>query len=218
MPFITTRDGVRLNVDHIVCYGSRTDGSSTSIVLSTDSGRGGTPVDIPDTPEQLDALIRDAVRAEAEMISLVRLEAMDSHDFPGERRCRVCGCTDDHACDGGCHWVEPDLCSACADPPQISEGLPFNSRLRPILVLDYLPDAADLPVRGELIGPQRTWSVAAQDFAGATSFAMRHCTTPPFVALSERASAQRAIETAQGSGHASPSPMGRGTGEAGGVG
>jgi len=30
--------------------------------------------------------------------------------------CRVCGCTDEHACetdDGPCHWVEDDLCSAC---------------------------------------------------------------------------------------------------------
>lgn len=30
-----------------------------------------------------------------------------------ERFCRVCGCTDDAACEGGCYWVEPDLCSAC---------------------------------------------------------------------------------------------------------
>ena len=39
--------------------------------------------------------------------------------------CRQCGCTEDDACivdgriDGqhdGCHWVEPDLCSACAFP------------------------------------------------------------------------------------------------------
>jgi len=28
--------------------------------------------------------------------------------------CRECGCTDDRACEGGCHWVEPDLCSQCA--------------------------------------------------------------------------------------------------------
>lgn len=33
--------------------------------------------------------------------------------------CRVCGCTDDRACAGGCVWVEDpeelgDLCSACA--------------------------------------------------------------------------------------------------------
>lgn len=32
-----------------------------------------------------------------------------------ENRCRVCGCTDDRACAGGCYWVnsEHDLCSAC---------------------------------------------------------------------------------------------------------
>lgn len=31
------------------------------------------------------------------------------------RRCRVCGCTDDNPCEGGCEWVEEDLCSSCAD-------------------------------------------------------------------------------------------------------
>lgn len=31
----------------------------------------------------------------------------------GIRACRQCGCTDDHACEGGCSWVEDDLCSAC---------------------------------------------------------------------------------------------------------
>jgi len=29
--------------------------------------------------------------------------------------CVICGCTDDHACEGGCHWVAPGLCSACAE-------------------------------------------------------------------------------------------------------
>lgn len=34
------------------------------------------------------------------------------------RACRVCGCTQDRACDDpetgtGCHWIEADLCSAC---------------------------------------------------------------------------------------------------------
>jgi hypothetical protein len=28
-------------------------------------------------------------------------------------RCRVCGCTNDRACLGGCWWVGLDLCSAC---------------------------------------------------------------------------------------------------------
>ncbi len=34
------------------------------------------------------------------------------------RKCRICGCTWDNACmteEGPCHWVETDLCSACAD-------------------------------------------------------------------------------------------------------
>lgn len=30
------------------------------------------------------------------------------------RDCRVCGCTENDACDEGCSWVEYDLCSACA--------------------------------------------------------------------------------------------------------
>ena len=29
--------------------------------------------------------------------------------------CRICGCTDDHACPEGCTWVEETLCSSCAD-------------------------------------------------------------------------------------------------------
>lgn len=40
---------------------------------------------------------------------------------PAETHCRVCGCTEDNACDGGCAWVtgedntlEADLCTACA--------------------------------------------------------------------------------------------------------
>lgn len=31
------------------------------------------------------------------------------------RACRVCGCTDCQACEGGCWWVAADLCSSCAD-------------------------------------------------------------------------------------------------------
>jgi ParB family chromosome partitioning protein len=36
--------------------------------------------------------------------------------------CRVCGCTEYYACEGGCHWVEVDLCSACADENQKKEA------------------------------------------------------------------------------------------------
>ena len=36
--------------------------------------------------------------------------------------CRVCGCSEDRACPGGCYWVEPDLCSTCAG----QEGRPTS--------------------------------------------------------------------------------------------
>lgn len=29
--------------------------------------------------------------------------------------CRVCGCSEEDACEGGCSWVEDDLCSACQE-------------------------------------------------------------------------------------------------------
>lgn len=36
---------------------------------------------------------------------------------PAVRACRVCGCTDDRACPGGCSWVAADLCSRCETSP-----------------------------------------------------------------------------------------------------
>ncbi|OGF05230.1 MAG: hypothetical protein A2W00_04595 [Candidatus Eisenbacteria bacterium RBG_16_71_46] len=35
-----------------------------------------------------------------------------------ERRCRVCGCTDEAGCRPACYWVAPDLCSACLPAAQ----------------------------------------------------------------------------------------------------
>ncbi len=29
------------------------------------------------------------------------------------QKCRVCGCTVNHPCPEGCHWLEYDLCSSC---------------------------------------------------------------------------------------------------------
>jgi len=28
-------------------------------------------------------------------------------------KCRICGCTEDRACEGGCYWADGDLCSVC---------------------------------------------------------------------------------------------------------
>lgn len=30
-----------------------------------------------------------------------------------KRKCRVCGCTWNNPCIGGCYWTEYDLCSNC---------------------------------------------------------------------------------------------------------
>ena len=40
-----------------------------------------------------------------------------------KRTCRVCGCWEMQACEGGCYWVGDDLCSACvvrADDGQLT--------------------------------------------------------------------------------------------------
>jgi hypothetical protein len=39
-----------------------------------------------------------------------------------ERRCRICGCTDDDPCPEGCYWVEDDLCSACAMAEELARS------------------------------------------------------------------------------------------------
>lgn len=45
------------------------------------------------------------------LVELVDARKVDVFSF--QLFCRVCGCTDDYACDGGCEWVDADLCSAC---------------------------------------------------------------------------------------------------------
>lgn len=44
----------------------------------------------------------DLTREDAEMGGTVQ-----------EQVCRVCGCTWNNACAGGCWWVECDLCNQC---------------------------------------------------------------------------------------------------------
>lgn len=55
-------------------------------------------------------------------ISIARLQEAD-RDL-GARFCRSCGCTDLHACEGSCWWVDEDLCSSCRDvDPGLDPGL-----------------------------------------------------------------------------------------------
>lgn len=41
----------------------------------------------------------------------------------GVPQCRSCGCTDNVACDEGCCWVQPGLCSSCGNGPQAGRTL-----------------------------------------------------------------------------------------------
>lgn len=73
------------------------------------------------SPETLELLADMAAKLAALQSGLDRLLACAGQEAapPAEGKCRSCGCTNWAACqdwDGPCHWVEPDLCSACADP------------------------------------------------------------------------------------------------------
>lgn len=47
------------------------------------------------------------------------IEEVQRLDMP---RCRICGCTDDNACPGGCYWVEEDLCSECVETDRLQDA------------------------------------------------------------------------------------------------
>lgn len=53
------------------------------------------------------------------------------------RTCRICQCTDAEACEGGCSWVEADLCSACLNQPGARSHLTVPAdRVTDVLVDD----------------------------------------------------------------------------------
>jgi len=60
----------------------------------------------------LNAEIVDALPREAFEASEGRLPRIPS-SLGGA--CRICGCTQNFACDGGCGWAAEDLCTACVE-------------------------------------------------------------------------------------------------------
>lgn len=67
--------------------------------------------------------------------------------------CRVCGCTDEDACEGGCYWVEKDLCSACVETAgrvrSIVEGTPEPpGKSQAVLVVTEVPEGVELRTFG----------------------------------------------------------------------
>ncbi|MFJ3794990.1 hypothetical protein ACIPSJ_01740 [Streptomyces sp. NPDC090088] len=77
------------------------------------------PETIGQEPVPLGASVLAVVQAVAptQPVSTVGLDAEDV------ARCVRCGCTEDHACEGGCVWVPNrqmvDLCSACATSEEL---------------------------------------------------------------------------------------------------
>ena len=69
------------------------NGNTAAIVCKTDVS----PTEIDERVEKYMRTIEEVVRPQE------------------KQQCRVCGCTEDRACPGGCSWVEKDLCSACTD-------------------------------------------------------------------------------------------------------
>ena len=59
----------------------------------------------------------DALRS----LESVMREGIARYEEAIVRRCRICGCTEEHGCEYGCYWVEPDLCSACAVSDEFME-------------------------------------------------------------------------------------------------
>lgn len=37
--------------------------------------------------------------------------------IPGRRTCRICGCWEYAACEGGCAWAGPNICTSCDTEP-----------------------------------------------------------------------------------------------------
>lgn len=78
----------------------------------------------------LHAVIGEAHRRLASEDTLAGLIGSDAwirfgqHPDRVRSACRVCACTEEHACSEGCFWIEPDLCSECIgrEPHGPNEG------------------------------------------------------------------------------------------------
>ncbi|MGO9015141.1 MAG: ASCH domain-containing protein [Dissulfurispiraceae bacterium] len=57
--------------------------------------------------------ITDNARAFKKIIPMRGYQGLFNVDDDALRVCRVCGCSELNACEGGCYWIVDDLCSAC---------------------------------------------------------------------------------------------------------
>jgi hypothetical protein len=71
----------------------------------------------PVTPSLMRSVLATALMAGAE-----HLVPEPSAWVKLNRQCRICGCTDDEACPGGCSWSQPEICSTCALRQQVADA------------------------------------------------------------------------------------------------
>lgn len=93
-----------------------------------------------------------------------------------ERRCRICGCSENRACAtsaGPCHWVEEDLCSGCTE-------------------LDLTE--ADIKMISEVEIPIMLDGVSAMQILGGLQLALRH---PDFSGPASKTAREFAIGIAE---------------------
>lgn len=76
-----------------------------------DFGADEDPGDEDDDPDEFDF---GQARIAAAAAAAPTIRADGSFVLTVDATCRVCGCTSQHGCPGGCIWAEPNLCSRCA--------------------------------------------------------------------------------------------------------
>ena len=47
-----------------------------------------------------------------------------------ELKCRICGCTQDRACAGGCSWFDKNLCTNCTNSDEFIDKKDLTNPLK----------------------------------------------------------------------------------------
>lgn len=104
-------DAEEWQVDHDAGKDHCPDCDPPSPAPAEDLARRPGPNDVPllniVTDESIEPGVLEVRDANGTVLTRLRVD--------GQRSCRVCGCTDDRACQPPCSWVEPDLCSSCRE-------------------------------------------------------------------------------------------------------
>ena len=101
-----------------------------------------------------------------------------------ERRCRVCGCTWNNACLGGCYWAGPDLCSACVGVDAASHSAAMLGRPGAVLAHHWVDATGRIKIGnwrdGDIGQPHRHREEKALLARGCQVIrAYAHARTPP---------------------------------------